>query len=55
MDIEASDDRSRPLCGPVEVPCYHDQGVIVGKEERLRTVVSYKAESNCDSIMMRLN
>jgi hypothetical protein len=55
MDINATDYRSGPLSGPVEELCYHDQRVVVGKEEGSRTVASYEAEINCDSIIMRLN
>jgi hypothetical protein len=55
MDSNATDYRSEPLSGPVEELCYNDQRVVVGKEEGSRTVASYEAEINCDSIIMRLN
>jgi hypothetical protein len=55
MDTNAADYRSGPLSGPVGELCYHDQRVVVGKEEGSRTVASYEAEINCDSIIMRLN
>jgi hypothetical protein len=43
------------LNGPVEELCYHVQGAVKSKDERPRTVASYKADINCDSIIMRLN
>ena len=55
MDTNTTDYRSGPLSGPVEELCYHDQRVVVGKEEGPRTVASYEAEINCVSIIMRLN
>jgi hypothetical protein len=55
MDTSATDNRSGPLSGSVEELCYHDQRVVVGNEGGSRTVASYEAEINCDSIIMRLN
>jgi hypothetical protein len=50
MDTNATDYRSGPLSGSVEELCYHDQRVVVGKEEGSRTVASYEAEINGDFI-----